>query len=84
MVYTRHAKERCQERGIPLSVADLIVQFGTSHEQPDGTCKYVLRERDRKAAICQLRQKLQHLEEATEKAVVTGSEEVITVYHEHS
>lgn len=84
MVCTRHAKERCQERGIPLSVVELIVEFGTPEEQSDGTCKYELRERDRKAAIRQLRQKLQYLEEAAGKAVITGSGEVITVYHDHS
>lgn len=83
MTYTRHAKERCQERGIPLSLVELIVRFGTPREQPDGTCKYELRERDRNAAVRQLRQKLQHLEEAPGKVVVTGREEVITVYHDH-
>jgi hypothetical protein len=84
MTYTRHAKERCQERDIGLPVADLILRFGTSREQPDGTCTYTMRKRDREAAVRQLRQKLQHLEEATGKVVVAGRNEVITVYHDHS
>jgi hypothetical protein len=84
MTYTRHAKERCQERGIRLPVVDLILQFGTPREQPDGTCTYTMRQRDREAAARQLRQKLQHLEEATGKVVVAGRNEVITVYHDHS
>jgi hypothetical protein len=82
MIYTRHAKERCQERGIRLPVVDLILQFGTPREQPNGT--YTMRQRDRETAARQLRQKLQHLEEATGKVVVTGRNEVITVYHDHS
>lgn len=80
MVHTRHAKERSQERGIPVSVVDLIVEYGTPQPQPDGTCKYVLQSQDKKAAASQLRQQLQHLENATGKEVIVGSNEVITAY----
>jgi len=84
MIYTRHAKERCQERGIRLPVVDLIVQFGTPQEQPDGLCTYTMRKQDQKMAARQLRQKLQHLEDAAGKVVVASRNEVITVYHDHS
>lgn len=84
MIYTRHAKERCQERGIRLPVVDLIVQFGAAQEQPNGLCKYKMRRRDQEVATRQLRQKLQHLEDAAGKVVVAGRNEVITVYHDHS
>lgn len=80
MTHTQHAKERSQERGIPASIVDLIVEYGTPQPQPDGTCKYVLQSQDKKAAVNQLHQKLQHLEKATGKEVVVGQSKVVTVY----
>lgn len=80
MTHTRHAKERSQERGIPASIVDLVVEYGTPEPQPDGTCKYVLQSQDKKAAVSQLHQKLQHLENATGKEVIVGGDEIITTY----
>ncbi|WP_232798177.1 hypothetical protein [Salinibacter altiplanensis] len=74
-------KERSQGRGIPASVVDLIIEYGTPQPQPDGTCKYVLRDQDKKAAASQLRQRLQHLEKAMGKEAVVAQNEVIAAYH---
>lgn len=82
MTHTRHAKERSQERGIPAFIVDLVVEYGTPEPQPDGTCRYVLQSQDKKAAVSQLRQKLQHLENATGKVVVVGGDEIITTYRQ--
>ena len=84
MTFTRHAKERCQERGIPLQVAELIVEFGTVCTPADETCRYELRQRDKEAAIRQLRQKLQDLEKSSGKVVVLGGDRIITAYRDHT
>lgn len=84
MRYSRHASIRSQQRGIPTSVIELIVEYGTAKPQSDGTCVFELRPRDKKAAVQQFRQSLQHLESASGKKVVVGGENtVVTVFHSH-
>lgn len=36
---TSHAAKRCQQRGIPLFVLDLLLKFGVSEPAGDGTRK---------------------------------------------
>lgn len=82
MNYTRHAKNRSQERGIPQGLADLIVEHGTPIPQSDGTREYRLRPEDKQEAISRLRKQIQHPEGAAGKAVLVGEgNEVITLYH---
>jgi hypothetical protein len=39
---TRHARERFSARAIPPMIAELIVEFGMSHDAGDGARKYAL------------------------------------------
>jgi hypothetical protein len=79
---TIHAKERSSQRGIPHSVIDVIVRFGTPQVRPDGTQEFVLRPQDRKRAHRKLKAQIQALDKARGKTVLVGDEDkVITTYY---
>lgn len=42
MYSSRHARIRCQQRGIPPLVVDLLLQFGTRERASTGTSKVFL------------------------------------------
>jgi hypothetical protein len=79
---TKHAQARCQQRGIPPLLIDLLLQFGATEDAGGGTCKLFF---DKKA-----RRKLrayagpvaplldQHLDVY---AVVSSDDSLITVGH---
>ena len=79
---TVHAKERSSQRGIPHSVIDVIMRFGTPQARRDGTREFVLRPQDRERAHRKLKGQIQALDKARGKAVLIGGEgKVITTYH---
>lgn len=80
MIYTKHAMRRTQERGIPVAIVDLVLEYGTARRQADGTCRYELHSQDKHAAIRQLRQQLQYLEKANGKVVIADGDRVVTVF----
>jgi len=82
ITFTRHAKERAQERGIPQSVIDLVLMHGTVETQEDGTEKATLRASDKKAATHRLHRKLQLLDKASDVVVIMNGNKAITTYRE--
>lgn len=82
MEYTRHVKERAQERGIPQPVIDLVLQYGTVETQGGGADKVTIRASDKKAATRQLRRKLQLLEKASDVVVVMDENRAVTTYRQ--
>jgi hypothetical protein len=79
---TIHAKERSGQRGIPHSVIDVIMQFGTPQPRPEGTQEFMLRPPDRERAHRKLKGQIQALDKARGKAVLVGNGgKVITTYH---
>lgn len=82
MNYTRHARSRSQKRGIPGSVIDVVLAYGTPQVQEDGTEKVEMYTQDKERAIRQLRRNLQALEKTSGVTVVTDGNAIITVYRD--
>ena len=82
ITFTRHAKERAQERGIPQSAIDLVFRYGTVETEGDGTEKATLRASDKKAAARQLHRKIQLLDKASDVVVIMNGNKAITTYRE--
>ncbi len=84
MDISKHAKIRCQQRGIPSDMIELIVEFGTPRGKPGGAFEYVIREKDKNQMIFRLRYLINHLEKTAGKAVLVIDNQIITVYHKKS
>ena len=76
MVFSSHAQQRLQQRGLNRSDIDLILAHGT--ETSDG---YYLRRRDVKEAEREFRKLINHLNRLAGKYVVVDGDTVITAYH---
>lgn len=82
MRYTRHVRERAQERGIPQSIVDLVFEYGTVEPEGDGLDKARLRPSDKKAAARQLHRKLQLLDKASDVVVIVDGNKAVTTYRD--
>lgn len=76
-----HATARCQQRGIPKDLVDLIMEFGTPHSKPGGGIEYSVRKKDKNRMIIHLKHLINNLDKVANKAVLVIGNQVITVYH---
>jgi hypothetical protein len=78
---SQHAERRCQQRGIPPSVIDVVRQHGTPTDRPGNAIAYHLARNDCQLLIAQLKRQIHVLEKAS-KIVVVESDEgtVLTTY----
>lgn len=79
---TRHAQVRMQQRGIPETLVDLVLEEGSPTPRPGGARLYQVRTRDIKAMESRLRQLMKRLERLRHKGVIVSADgSVITVCH---
>jgi hypothetical protein len=81
MNISRHATARCQQRGIPKNLVDLIMEFGTPNSKPGGAIEYSVHKKDKNRMIIHLKHLINSLDKVTNKAVLVIENQVITVYH---
>jgi len=81
MDISKHAKIRCQQRGIPNNYIDLIVQFGTPLYKPGGVIEYSINKKDKNQIQNHLKNLINRLDKIGNKAVLVIENQIITVYH---
>ena len=81
MVISKHAIKRCQQRGIPYSIIDMIVQMGTPLRKPGGATEYCINKKDKSQIQIHLKYLISRLDKIGNKAVLVIDNQVITVYH---
>ena len=80
MDITKHAKIRCQQRGIPKNYIDLILQFGTPLCKPGGAIEYRINKKYKSQIQAHLKNLINRLDKIGNKAVLVSDNQVITVY----
>lgn len=78
---SQHAMKRSQQRGIPQSVIDLILWYGTPRPRPGGAEEYVVLDKDISRIESGLKHLLQQVERLKGKAVLVKDDTIVTEYH---
>jgi len=79
---TQHAARRCQQRGLPPIVIDLLMQFGSSEPAGDGAVKVFIDKAARKRLKAYAGALVNKLEEHLDVYAVVGSNgQLITAAH---
>jgi DNA-binding PadR family transcriptional regulator len=83
MKLTKHARIRCQQRGIRTHHAKLIKAFGEAQRVPGNAVKYRLTKKGRKELEIIFKQGIQLLDKLKEQAIIydEANETIITCYH---
>lgn len=83
MKTSKHARTRCQQRGISSNFIELILNYGTPVRNAGNATEYRLLNRDKAQIVSDLKNLLQNLDKITRKAVLLSDENqtVITVYN---
>lgn len=79
---SQHAAIRSNQRGIPLYLIDLILEFGTTVNKPGGAIELILTKKTKNELIKHLKRIMHIIEKTKNKAVLVDSDmnDVITVY----
>jgi len=81
---SQHAIKRSKQRGIPDSVIDEILEYGTPVKRPGSAIEYQLRKRDFDHAVKHHKTMIQMIEKARNTAVLLSADsQIITVYHRY-
>ena len=83
MEMSTHAIKRSQQRGIPKSVQDAIIEFGTAKRKPGNVIEYRLHKKMKGQIIQRYKQLIQSLDKCNNKGVLVDSNarRTITVYN---
>jgi len=82
MEISKHAKIRSQQRGIPESITDLIVEFGDPIEVPGDAFKYEVTGRTINALNSHLKSLVHQVDKMKNKVVLVSQDgNIITTYH---
>lgn len=82
MMMTKHAKTRCQQRGIKPHLLELVIEYGRKSILPGGATGYILRRRDKNRLIQKYKKMIQTLDHLGGVKVVEGPDGmIITTYH---
>jgi len=81
MNFTRHAQSRSQQRCIPDSIIDLIMEYGNPKSRPGGAIEYCVSRKEISKIIFSLKRFINNLDKAADKAVILKDGNVVTVYH---
>lgn len=84
MSISKHAKIRCQQRGIPNDEIDLIIQYGTQKNKVGGAIEYGVKKKDKNKIIQKLKRLINKLDKIQNKRVLVVDNSIITVYHKTS
>ncbi len=79
---SEHAMARCQQRGIPSSLLDVVLKHGTETPKPGGVVEYQLRKVTCGQLKAEYKRQIHELERAECLVVVMGTDgTIVTVYH---
>lgn len=82
MKMTKHAKIRCQQRGIKSDLLDIILLHGKESILPGGATGYFLRKKDRKRLVRECKRLIQLLDHFTGIQIIESAEGLmLTAYH---
>lgn len=85
MKHTNHLLRRCQQRGIKIDMAEIIVEFGREEKAPGGAQSYMLGKKEASVVEAYLKKLLNEVEKAKGvKVIVADSDNLITAYHARS
>lgn len=74
-ILTRHARERCQQRGIRPADLDLVLGLGSETD-----IGIFLGRREADAMIARLKRLIRHIERTKNTCVVADRDAIVTVY----
>jgi hypothetical protein len=81
MTITNHAKQRSQQRSVPQSELNLIVEIGTPFNRPGHAIEYVVTDKDAQREIEHYKHMIQKMDKLKGKAVVTLGNSMLSTYH---
>lgn len=82
MKLSKHAQLRSQQRGIPESLLDLVLEYGEPKVVGGDAISYEVSGKNANAIQAHLKQLIQNIDKVKNKVVVTGSDgTIITTYH---
>ena len=80
-MFTKHAKIRSKQRGIPMDEIELIMEYGESRNRPGGAVEIGISKKDKNRIIQKLIWLINKLDKIQNKRVLMIDNSVITVYH---
>ena len=83
MNLTDHATERLNQRGIPQSVVDIVLECGAMQPAPGGATKIFFGKRERYELISRLKKTIKLIERANGICLVVKEDAVLTVYRKN-
>lgn len=82
MKLTKHAKARIQQRGIPTSLIDLIINYGTPKKVIGNAFAYEVNGRVKNKLIARLKHLIRLIEKLPGKVIIESEDgAVLTTYH---
>lgn len=82
MYLTKHAKNRSQQRGIPVSEMELIMNYGKPREVIGDAVSYEINGKTKNQMISRLKHLIDTVEKLPGKVVIeSGDGVIITTYH---
>lgn len=81
MNLTKHAKIRSQQRAIPKSEIDLILNYGDSVYKRGGAVEIGIKKKEKNRIIKKLRRMINKLDKIQNKRVLMIDGVIVTVYH---
>jgi len=83
MYLTKHALVRQQQRCVPLSTIELILEHGTPLKKPGKAYEYRILKRDKRELISNPAQNRQVIDKIMRKRVLIKDGHIITVYNSY-
>jgi hypothetical protein len=80
MELTKHAKLRQDERGIPNSLLDVILENGIPTDAPGGAIKIFFGKREHQKTVSALKKVIQMLDKAKGGTLIVKDDNILTVY----
>ena len=81
MTLTKHAIQRCQQRGIPLKGVDVIMNYGSERYAPGGALRVCITNKDLERIRKEHREEEKRIERLIKKELVVDGNDVLTGYH---
>lgn len=77
MHITKHAEMRCQQRGIPREIVEVLLLLGQSHKRPGGVTELRISKRDKSEFLRGLSRVKQLVERAAATIIIAGDDDVV-------
>ena len=81
MMFTQHAQQRCQQRGITEGGVNMIMRYGSEHFASGGALELCITNKDLERLKQKHREEERVIRKLLKKAIIVDGESIITVYH---